>query len=60
MLHLDTTHNWIPQILRIRKFSPKGVGGERRGPLLVLPFLAPHLGVVLIEHDDNLGHIVEL
>lgn len=60
MLHLDTTHNWIPQILRIRKFFPKRGWRRKKGPSPRPALLAPHLGVVLIEHDDNLGHVVEL
>lgn len=51
---------WIPQILRMRKFFPKRRWRRKKGPSPHPARLAPHPGVVLIEHDDNLRHVVEL
>lgn len=60
MLYLGATPGWIRQILRLKKFFPKRGRRRKKGPCPHPIPLAPHLCVVLIEHDDNLGHVVEL
>lgn len=44
----------------MRKFFPKRGWRRKKGPSSHPAQLAPHPGVVLIEHDDNLRHVVEL
>jgi hypothetical protein len=35
-------------------------GSRKKGPSLHPTFFASHLGIVLIKHDNNLSHVVEL
>lgn len=59
MLCISATPSWILQIIRISKFFFL-IEFKRRGLPLISHLLAPHLCVVLIKHDDNLGHVVKL
>lgn len=59
MLCLSATPSWILQIIRISEVFFL-IEVKRRGLPLIPHLLAPHLCVVLIKHDDNLGHIVKL
>lgn len=60
MLYVGATPGWIWQILRLKQFLPKRGWRRKKGPSPHPILLAPHLCVVFIEHDDNLGHVVEL
>lgn len=60
MLYLGATPGWVRQILRLKKFFSKRGWRRKKGPSPHPILIALHLCVVLIEHDDNLGHVVEL